>query len=119
MPFIQLEFQKDAFLLFLTRTQVETLNNDVSISSTGSSIPAHGFCEESQSNHSHVSQRALLKHSKFRIPSPQNCVGLVQMSQLTLHLAPVKSCYSAQRKHLHILFRSFMNCLGVRRAVSR
>ena len=76
MPFIQLEFQKDAFLLFLTRTQVETLNNDVSISSTGSSIPFQARSEQVQANHNQRNLRALLNFCMSRIPSPTKSMVL-------------------------------------------
>jgi hypothetical protein len=84
-------------------TTVVALKSCRSISEHGTSVPTHGLSGSTHSYHNHLSRRALLKHSRSRIPSPPRHLGFFTRSHLTKQWPPLAFSVPFRKKLLLIL----------------
>jgi hypothetical protein len=87
-PSSHVESQKLARLPFPIVTSVLARKSCVPASLHGTSYLTHGRSGSVHSYHSHLSQRATLKCSRSRIPSPPKHLGLLTLVHLTRQCSP-------------------------------
>ena len=83
----------------------------LSISSFGGSGPTQGLSSEVHSYHNQRSRSALENFSKFRIPSPPNCLGRQTFSQMTLHFPPLTISLLFQSSPRHSFIKGLERAL--------